>query len=111
MIGYTIDDRITITFSQGIVSEPLTADVIAFSNTYLPDYPTERSSACCSDQQSYQLFGFPSVSLFETPTTSVVYPPYHTVGDTYDNGLINYEQVYVQGQAIFASVLEYAGVN
>jgi hypothetical protein len=43
-----------------------------------------------------------------TPTSRVVYPDYHRATDTWNNGLLNYDQIWKFGLANFACILEYA---
>lgn len=109
MIGYTVPGQNpTASYMTRSVSNQLTDAVMAFSTLYLPELQVGRTTGCCSDQQSFFEQGFEAVGIFETPTASVVYPQYHRPGDAWDNGLINYDQVYQFGQSIFASMLEYA---
>jgi len=108
MIGYT-DSRygVTVAFMNRSRDRELTEIAKELSQLYLPDLKVGETSGCCSDQQSFFEQGFPAVGIFETPTASVVYPQYHRAGDTFDNGLINYDQVYQFGQSIMVSILEY----
>ncbi len=50
--------------------------------------------------------GFPSVGFFETPTSSVVYPQYHTSDDFME--FFDSRQIYLQASATMASALVYA---
>lgn len=109
MIGYT-DSRygVTVSFMNRSRDAALTNIAKELSQLYLPDLQVGETSGCCSDQQSFFEQGFPAAGIFETPTPNVVYPQYHRAGDTFDNGLINYDQVYQFGQSIMVSILEYA---
>jgi len=109
MIGYTNPPSgVTLSFMTGAATPWLSASCKEISRTYLPNLAVADTQACCSDQQSFYNAGFPAAGIFETPTRSVVYPQYHRVGDQWDNGLINYDQVWQFGQAITACILEYA---
>jgi hypothetical protein len=69
-----------LTNSSGRMSPTLLSECINVFREYLPiQYGT--STACCSDQQSFQNEGFPSMSFFETNTANVIYPQYHTAQD------------------------------
>ena len=50
--------------------------------------------------------GFPSVGFFETPTSSGVYPQYHTSDDLME--FLDSRQIYLQASATMASALVYA---
>jgi len=109
MIGYT-DSRygVTLTFSTRSVTPGLRASCEKIAATYMPNLKQGASSGCCSDEQSFYNQGFPSLGIFETPTTNVVYPRYHQIGDSWDNGLINYDQIHLFAQAISSCILEYS---
>lgn len=109
MIGYTYPSAgMTLSFMNRNAEPWLSQSCKAFANTYVPSLKVGDTGACCSDQQSFYAQGFPAAGIFETPTASVVYPQYHKTGDTWDNGLVNIEQVYRFGQANYACILEYA---
>jgi len=75
---------------------------------YVPTLKTGTTSACCSDQQSWFRAGKPSIGVFETPTSAVVYPRYHRSDDVADSGLINYEQVTSFDKGMLSCAMEYA---
>eukprot|EP00732_Lithocolla_globosa_P004033 Lithocolla_globosa_v1_NODE_3490_length_1657_cov_527.754682.p1 type:complete len:472 gc:universal NODE_3490_length_1657_cov_527.754682:98-1513(+) len=108
MIGYTSPTYgMTWSFMNRYATEWLSESCMDIGSVYVPSLPSAYTNACCSDQQSFYENGFPAAGIFETPSNSVVYPQYHRTGDTWDNGLINYDQVHLFGQALFACILEY----
>jgi len=109
MIGYT-DSRygVVCSFMKNQATPWLSESCKTFAGVYVPALKTGDTTGCCSDQQSFFSAGFPAAGIFETPTSSVVYPQYHRPGDTFDNGLINLRQVFQFGQANYACILEYA---
>jgi len=109
MIGYTSPQHgVTLSMMNRFATRELSEACMAFSAIYVPTLRSAFTNACCSDQQSFFNAGFPSAGIFETPTNSVVYPEYHRPGDTFNNGLINYDQVHLFGRANFACMMEYA---
>jgi len=52
--------------------------------------------------------GFPAIGVFETNTSSVVYPDYHRDTDTPDK--VNFPQVAIFGQAVFSCLLTTAQI-
>jgi hypothetical protein len=109
MIGYTSPSQgVTLCFMDSYATGWLSDTCAEFVSIYIPTLKSARTGACCSDQQSFYNRGFPAAGIFETPQGSVQYPQYHRTGDTWDNGLINYNQVYLFGQANFVCILEYA---
>lgn len=109
MIGYTSpSEGVTLCFMTGAATEWLSTSCKAFVSIYLPSMKSADTTVCCSDQQSFYNRGFPAAGIFETPQRSVQYPEYHRSGDAYDNGLINYNQIFQFGQANFVCILEYA---
>jgi len=109
MIGYKRPNLPTVmAFMTGSANAGLSAEIKAFSALYVPTLLTGDTSACCSDQQSFHAEGFRAAGIFETPTSGVVYPQYHRIGDTFDNGLLDYVQIYDFGRALFSAILEYA---
>jgi len=109
MIGYT-DSRygVVCSFMKNQATAWLSESCKTFAGVYVPTLKTGDTTGCCSDQQSFFSAGFPAAGIFETPTSSVVYPQYHRPGDTFDNGLVNMQQVFQFGQANYACILEYA---
>jgi hypothetical protein len=93
---------------NSFATEWLSSSCKVFASPYLPHLRSADTGACCSDQQSFFMRGFPAAGIFETPQSFVQYPAYHRQGDTWDNGLINYNQIYQFGQANFVCILEYA---
>lgn len=109
MIGYTDPEgRVTMSFMTGSASAELSSEIAAFASIYTPELPTANSTVCCSDQQSFHLEGFRAAGIFETPTPGVIYPEYHTIRDTVNNGLLNFDQIHIFGKALFSAILEYA---
>lgn len=109
MIGYTSPSQgVVLSFMDRYATDWLSSSCRAFCNMYLPNLKSGGTGACCSDQQSFYNRGFPAAGIFETPQSSVQYPQYHRSGDTFNNGLINYNQVFQFGQANFVCIMEYA---
>lgn len=109
MIGYTSpSEGVTLCFMTGAATEWLSTSCKAFVSIYLPNLRSADTTVCCSDQQSFYNRGFPAAGIFETPQRYVQYPQYHRRGDTFDNDLINWNQVFQFGQANFVCILEYA---
>jgi len=108
MIGYTAKSYgMTLSFVDRMTTPWLTSSCKTIATAYIPTLKQGDTSGCCSDEQSFFNNGFAVVGLFETPTLDVLYPNYHKSTDTWDDGLINYEQIYFFGLASFACVLEY----
>jgi len=109
MIGYTYASAgVTLSFMNRAVTPWLTTSCKEIARTYFPDLRIGDTSGCCSDQQSFYNAGIPALGIFETPTAAVVYPQYHRVGDQWDNGLINFDQVWQFGKAVSSCILEYS---
>jgi hypothetical protein len=109
MIGYTDPKSgVTLSFMSRQSTPWLSESCKTFAGVYVPTLAVGDTTGCCSDQQSFYSAGFPAAGIFETPTSSVVYPQYHKSGDTFDNGLVNMQQVFQFGQANYACILEYA---
>lgn len=109
MIGYKSPNYpITLSFMTRSATLYLNQACKEFVAEYVPGLQTGDTAACCSDQQSFYSQGFPAAGIFETPTSSVVYPQYHRTGDSFDNGLINFEQVWQFGRGNFVCMLEFA---
>jgi len=109
MIGYTDPPNgVVLSFMTGSATRSLSETCQRFSQTYIPSMRVGFTSACCSDQQSFFSRGFPAAGIFETPTPGVRYPRYHQTGDQWDNGFINYEQIWRFGQAISVCAMEFA---
>jgi len=107
MIGYTSPTYgITLSFMTGSATASLTTACRNIVATYVPTLKTATTSACCSDQQSWYTAGYPAIGIFETPTTSVVYPSYHTSADTIEK--VNMVQVYQFAQGLLSCIGEYA---
>jgi len=113
MVGYRrpvngVPGIITLAFMDRSVDPGLTAsckDIVAqyvplgdSSDTYIGD-----TAGCCSDQQSFFENGYASLGVFETNTSTVVYPDYHRDTDTPDK--VNYDQVAQFAKAIFSCTL------
>jgi len=104
MIGYLRPGTTpTIGFATGSTTPSLVTSCQNIVKAYVPTVGVGSTSACCSDQQSYYSQGFPSISFFETPTSSVVYPDYHKSTDTPDK--VNFDQVRLFAQGLMACVL------
>jgi len=109
MIGYTYAPAgVTLSFMTRAATPWLSASCKEISTTYFPALQVGDTAGCCSDQQSFFNAGFPAAGIFETPTNSVVYPEYHRVGDQWNNGLVNHQQVFEFGRSVSACILEYA---
>jgi len=104
MVGYKPPTSPTVVaFMTGSATASLRTECTSTVNQYLPGQPTGTTSACCSDQQAFFENGFPSIGVFETNTSSVIYPDYHRETDTPDK--VNFPQVAIFGQAIFSCLL------
>jgi hypothetical protein len=110
MVAYnqtTTPSTMGLTNSSGRVSPALINECIAVFREYLTAsqlaYGT--STACCSDQQSFQSRGFPSMSFFETTTSSVVYPQYHTSTDLSNATGYSIDQSGNFAKAVYACVM------
>lgn len=111
MIGYTdpADPLGVVVSYMGRNSSPQLSQMCKdFSQLYLPDLNVGDTTVCCSDQQAFHENGFQAAGIFETRAGTVRYPQYHRTTDTWDNGNINMEQVYLFGMSIFAGMLEFA---
>lgn len=109
MIGYRVPSGPpTLSFMGRFATPWLSNSCKEFSRIYIPTLAVADTTVCCSDQQSFFNAGFPAAGIFETPTSGVVYPQYHQTGDSFDNANIDYDQVYLFGQANFVCMMEYA---
>lgn len=108
MVGYRQPgEPITFSVMGRNADKRFTDIVVQNTKTYFADtLATGVTYACCSDQQSFYENGFPATAVFETPTSSVVYPHYHQRGDLLKN--IDMEQVELQAKAIGSSVFLFA---
>lgn len=101
---------ITLAFMNSAVNPDLTASCKAIVAQYLatgdgsnpPTYIGD-TSGCCSDQQAFNEQGYPSLGVFETNTSSVVYPDYHRDTDTPDK--VSDVQVAQFAKAIYSCTL------
>jgi hypothetical protein len=107
MIGYLRPGTTpTIGFATGSTTPALVTSCKNIVASYVPSVGIGNTTACCSDQQSYYSQGYPSLSFFETPTSSVVYPDYHRSTDTPDK--VNFDQVRLFAQGVYACALSSA---
>jgi len=95
-----VDRSVSVTFTREI------RDVVA---EYYPSVTQASTTACCSDQQSYNSQGYHAGSLFEQGGTSVTYPQYHTSNDTPDR--LNYPQLEAFARAAVVVFATRAGIN
>lgn len=112
MVGYKLPTKeIHIAFMDRSMSTQLTEYVANVTNTYLSgmSVTTELTSACCSDQQGFYEYGFPSMGYFENSGGAGDYPQYHKKGDTIEN--VNLDQLTTFTKSIVSSVAELAGVS
>jgi len=106
MLGWTVNNAITVTFDNDLVTPALTTSSKNIVSQYLPSVKVGTATGCCSDQQPFYEAGWPTASFFETPTNTVVYPYYHKATDT--SNYLNYQQVYYVTQSLLACIGEYA---
>jgi len=101
-----------LTNSSGRMSVPLLNECVNVFVEYFPNIRYGSSTACCSDQQSFQNRGFPSMSFFETNTASVVYGQYHTNLDMINaTGFSVPQNTNFAQQAAYVCVLTKALIN
>jgi len=106
MIGYRCGSSSTLTFDSRGVDTALTNQCKATVPDYLSGYPIGNNSGCCSDNQSFQNNGYPTVSFFECPGTTVVNPNYHNGNDL--PSTINSAQLTYFSRALYACALTQA---
>lgn len=88
MIGYPQRDSNgnklpNIYWMSGAVNKALTNLAISLSELYLPTVPVSTTSACCSDQQSFNSDGYAAASIFESKGAGNN-PNYHRSSDLPD---------------------------
>jgi len=109
MVGYKPPGQDTVVaFMTGSTTASLVTECRATISNYLPTQAQGTTSACCSDQQAFFENGFPALGVFETNTSSVIYPDYHRSTDTPDK--VDFPQVAIFAQSIFSCLLSKAGV-
>jgi len=108
MIAYRCATNTVLTFDSRSVTQSLTETCRALAGEYTPGYSTGSNSGCCSDNQSYFNQGFPTVSFFECPGTTVVNPNYHRSSDLPNT--LDYNQLTVMSKLIMACALTQAEV-
>jgi len=109
MVGYKPPNQGTVVaFMTGSTTASLVTECRATIANYLPTQAQGTTSACCSDQQAFFENGFPALGVFETNTSSVIYPDYHRSTDTPDK--VDFPQVAIFAQSIFSCLLSKAGV-
>jgi len=111
MVGYRQSGQpITLALMSRNADQDMVNIVRMSSQTYLGDkLQIGITTGCCSDQQSFYENGFPAMGVFETPTSSVVYPHYHRSTDLIQ--YIDMEQVELHGQALMAAALLFAEID
>jgi hypothetical protein len=107
MIAYTQPGTpITIAFMTGAATASFTDLCKNTIALYLPTQAVGSTSACCSDQQSWFNHGYQSLGIFETATSTVVYPNYHRETDILAN--IMMDQVTAFGKGMISCIGEFA---
>jgi len=106
MIGYRCGSSPTLTFDSRGVNTNLTNTCRAVVPDYLNTYPIGTNSGCCSDNQSFENAGYPSVSFFECPGTTVDNPNYHRSTDLPNT--LDYVQLTYFSKALYACALTQA---
>jgi len=92
MIGYPQpNDRTALYWFQNSVSTSLTNLGIELSQLYLPGASVKRTSACCSDQASFNSVGIPAAAVFESLSAGNN-PNYHRSSDLPDT--VDYNHVH-----------------
>jgi len=97
MLGYQPGANPVLGIVDRSVSPSFTQEIRNIVAEYYPSLTQASTTACCSDQQSYNSNGFHAGSLFEQGGPSVTYPQYHTSNDTPDK--LNYNQLEAFGRA------------
>lgn len=67
-----------------------------------------RTSACCSDHQSFLSFGYPATQVFER-NDWIADPMYHNSGDVSDRPGYDFGQIVSIAKVTLATVFEVAG--
>jgi Zn-dependent M28 family amino/carboxypeptidase len=108
MLGWKLPSTpITIGMKDRYIDTSLLAAVNDITRTYVPTLPVGSSASCCSDHQSFTEAGFSAVGYFENPGGASDYPHYHKSTDLPE--YINVQQLGLEGKAIMAAALTYAG--
>jgi len=108
MVGYKPPTSGTVVaFMSGSQTQSLQNECRTTVGQYL-NQALGTTSACCSDQQAFYENNFPAIGVFETNTSSVIYPDYHRSTDTPDK--VNFAQVAIFGQAVFSCLLTKAQI-
>jgi len=104
MVGYKPPTSPTVVaFMTGSSTASLRTECQSTVQQYLPSQPIGTTSACCSDQQAFFEVNYPAIGVFETNTSSVIYPDYHRDTDTPDK--VNFPQVAIFAQAAYSCLL------
>jgi len=106
MIGYRCGTSSTLTFDSRGVNTALTNTCKAVVPDYLSGFPIGTNSGCCSDNQSFENAGYPTVSFFECPGANVDNPNYHRSTDLPNT--IDYAQLVYVSKALYACALTQA---
>lgn len=107
MLGYQLADQpITLGMKDRYISTWLLEVANSLTNLYVPSLPIGYSSSCCSDHQSFTENGYDAIGYFEHTGSASDYWAYHTGDDVIAN--INFEQLTLEAQAVYAAVLTFA---
>jgi Zn-dependent M28 family amino/carboxypeptidase len=108
MLGWRVPNQnIIMAMMTRFVDQTLVDNCNQITRTYVPSLALGISTGCCSDQQSFAENGFPAAGYFENPFGASSYPHYHQSTDLPQ--YINVEQLGLEGTAIMAAALTYAG--
>jgi hypothetical protein len=78
------------------------------SHIYSPELVVGRTSACCSDHQSFHAFGFPATQVFER-NGWILDPMYHNSGDLSQREGYDFDQIVSIAKVTMSAVLTVAG--
>jgi len=109
MLGYQPGANPVLGIVDRNVSPAFTREIRDVIAEYYPGITQASSTACCSDQQSYNSNGFQAGGLFEQGGPSVTYPQYHTSNDTPNR--LSYTQLEAFGRAGAVVFANRAGIN
>lgn len=106
MLGWTLNSGVRMGMMNRYVDSQMTQQVNAFTELYVPELPIGETGGCCSDQQSFQEQGYPSVGYFENTANTVQYPHYHRSTDLIQ--YVNTDQSLLESKAVMAGAMSYA---
>ncbi|KIM33711.1 hypothetical protein M408DRAFT_59865 [Serendipita vermifera MAFF 305830] len=91
------------------IGSPVASELVAnISSIYVPELTVGPTAACCSDHQSFWMYGFTSTQVFER-AGGIIDPKYHNSGDLSNRTNYDLEQVHAIAKVTLASLLHTAG--